>query len=373
LRIGVIRDVPTDIDDETAKKHLVSQSKIIEVNRLMLRSTRDGKTELLPSKSLCIKFAGQILPKSVSLFYTRHVVSAFIPKVRICYNCFRSGHISKTCRSKSRCMRCGETPHANPQDCGMLDVPPKCINCGGSHIPTSHDCPMVITQKKIIALAAQDNISLLAAKKKISPGPSSSPGQDVRFDFNRYPPLNNNSELASQHDDLNSGNRFAVFNSPVGSYAINEEHSYANAIKVNAIRAPPFSSQFFHPSKPTNSSPPNHSLPSPPRNHTWDARNESLIYPNGRPPTADVRNGVFFASQHPASSNSPSGCGDSDPSPLSSSSLPSPPFSAAASGNSNFDFSSLLQTLISFLIQLSSNPSILNDILRLFTRNSPPA
>ncbi|KYN15674.1 hypothetical protein ALC57_12076, partial [Trachymyrmex cornetzi] len=103
LRTGVIRDIPVDLEDETVKRHLISQNKIIEVNRLMRRTTKDGKSEITPSKSLCIKFAGQSLPKYVSLFYTRHAVSTFIPKVRICYNCFRAGHISKSCRGNARC------------------------------------------------------------------------------------------------------------------------------------------------------------------------------------------------------------------------------------------------------------------------------
>ncbi|KYN10138.1 hypothetical protein ALC57_17733 [Trachymyrmex cornetzi] len=122
LRTGVIRDIPVDLEDETVKRYLISQNKIIEVNRLMRRTTKNGKSEITPSKSLCIKFAGQSLPKYVSLFHTRHAVSTFIPKVRICYNCFRAGHISKSCRSNARCMRCGESPHANSQECSMQDL-----------------------------------------------------------------------------------------------------------------------------------------------------------------------------------------------------------------------------------------------------------
>ncbi|KYN27586.1 hypothetical protein ALC57_03021, partial [Trachymyrmex cornetzi] len=135
LRTGVIRDIPVDIDDEIVKRYLVSQNKIIEVNRLMRQTIKDGKSELIPSKFLCIKFSGQMLPKYVSLFHTRHAVSTFIPKVRICYNCFRAGHISKSCRSNARCVRYGEPPHANSQECSMQDVPPRCINCNGSHLP----------------------------------------------------------------------------------------------------------------------------------------------------------------------------------------------------------------------------------------------
>ncbi|KYN44969.1 hypothetical protein ALC56_00621, partial [Trachymyrmex septentrionalis] len=82
--------------------------------------------------SICIKFAGQVLPKHIFLFRTRHVVSTYVPKVRICYNC--SNHISKACRSNARCIFCDKAPHEDAQECSMKDTPHQ---CEGGHLPIS--------------------------------------------------------------------------------------------------------------------------------------------------------------------------------------------------------------------------------------------
>ncbi|KYN23243.1 hypothetical protein ALC57_04339, partial [Trachymyrmex cornetzi] len=187
------------------------------------------------SKSLCIKFASQSLPKYVSLFDTRHAVSTFIPKVRICYNCFRAGHISKSCRSNARCMRCGESPHTNLQECSMHNVPPRCINCNGSHLPTSNECLLVIKQKKIIALAAQENISLVAARKRIS-AEFKTPERDTRFDCTNYPDINRGSEPYSRRTD-SINNRYAVLNSELLSKS--NDHTYASVASTGTRRPSP--------------------------------------------------------------------------------------------------------------------------------------
>ncbi|KYN02593.1 hypothetical protein ALC62_06593 [Cyphomyrmex costatus] len=110
----------------------------------MRRSSKDRKSEIVPSRSVCIKFAGQDLPNFVSLFDTKHAVSCYIPEIRTCYNCYRDGHISKACRSNARCMRYDEAPHPDSNDCSLKDVPPRCINCNKGHLPTSNNCPLVI-------------------------------------------------------------------------------------------------------------------------------------------------------------------------------------------------------------------------------------
>jgi len=60
----------------------------------MRRSNKDRKSEIIPSESMCVKFVGQLLPKYVFLFYIKHAVSVFVPKVRICYNCYKAGHMN---------------------------------------------------------------------------------------------------------------------------------------------------------------------------------------------------------------------------------------------------------------------------------------
>ncbi|KYN12065.1 hypothetical protein ALC57_15774 [Trachymyrmex cornetzi] len=135
----------------------------------MRRSLKDGKVEIVPSRSVCIKFAGQIMPKFVFLFHTKHDVSCYVPKIRICYNCYRVGHISKACRSNARCMRCGEAPHQDDKDCNQKDAPPsppRCINCNGGHLPTSNKCSLIIRQKKDSRVGCSGEHSTLGGQKK---------------------------------------------------------------------------------------------------------------------------------------------------------------------------------------------------------------
>lgn len=284
LRTGVIRDIPTDISEEIIKKYIESPFKVIEVHRLNQRITRDDKSEIVPSKSICIKFAGQTLPKHVFLFCTKHVVTTYIPKVRICY---RAGHISKACRSNARCISCGKAPHENAQECSLRDTSHRCINCEGGHLSTSYVCPLVIRQKKIVSLAACENTPLLSAKRRIvqeSPGVS----PDSRFDYDNYPTLPRVRDEDPQEYPVGN-NRFAVLNTiPVNSSA-NFDHTYANVMTAGKRR-------LYHNNK--NSSAPTQSRFEARVTHnldnSLDPREDILINRNGRLPS-DSPNGLAYA------------------------------------------------------------------------------
>ncbi|KYN12367.1 hypothetical protein ALC57_15482 [Trachymyrmex cornetzi] len=103
LRVRVIQDVLTEIDLESVLRHIeVPSCKILDIQRFNRRTIIDGKTEYIPSKTLRIIFAGQILPHEVFLFKTRREVRPFIPKPRICFACYRIGHVAKVYARASR-------------------------------------------------------------------------------------------------------------------------------------------------------------------------------------------------------------------------------------------------------------------------------
>jgi len=58
---------------------------------------------------------------------------------------------------------------------------PKCINCGGNHLATSHECEEVIKHKmvehKMVTLASAENISIVDAKRFIRTSRSLPPSQ----------------------------------------------------------------------------------------------------------------------------------------------------------------------------------------------------
>jgi len=173
-------------------------------------------TSNLPSRTVCIKFSGQSLPQFVYLCNYRYAVSPFVPKARICFSCFRIGHVGKLCKSRPRCLLCGEDKHPSPEICSRAQAPQACINCSGNHLATSHLCSNVVKHKMILSLASTQNIPYSEAKKSVNLPSynSSSPHiSDPRFDFINYPNTLNSSATSSPLS-FESPNRFLpLFNS----------------------------------------------------------------------------------------------------------------------------------------------------------------
>ncbi|XP_011687037.1 PREDICTED: uncharacterized protein LOC105449478 [Wasmannia auropunctata] len=121
---------------------------------------------------------GQSLPTHVTLFWARHEVHPYIPKARVCYSCYRAGHVSAACRSQPRCIYCGNAPHGNDVICPLKEDTPCCINCSGEHLPVNPKCPLLENQRKILTLSAAQNIPLAEAKKRLNtpPSPTLGPG-----------------------------------------------------------------------------------------------------------------------------------------------------------------------------------------------------
>ncbi|KYN13609.1 hypothetical protein ALC57_14200 [Trachymyrmex cornetzi] len=168
LREGVIQDVPTELQLDYIRRNIKFPGiKILEIFRFNRRITINNKSEYVPSRIHRIKFAGQVLPRVVFLFKTRHEVRPFIPKSRICFKCYRAGHVAKVCKGSPRCLYCGNNVHNEEEPCKGAEVDVFCINCKGSHLSTSKECPVVSRQDNIIKLAAIENISIADARRII--------------------------------------------------------------------------------------------------------------------------------------------------------------------------------------------------------------
>lgn len=202
-RTGIIKNVSTDIEIGTLEKYLESPAKIIEIERLNRRIRVDNDLKSVPSNSISIKFAGQNMPDFVYLFKPRYEVTPFIPKTRICYSCFRIGHVSNSCRSKKRCIYCGKEGHPSGMICPAKELPPICINCGGGHIPTSQECPHITEHRMAQAYAATNSISFIEAKQTIAnkKGPVPDRFVDLRIDINNFPLFNSYIPLGNLTGD----------------------------------------------------------------------------------------------------------------------------------------------------------------------------
>ena len=57
-----------------------------------------------------------------------------------CFNCQSFGHSAKNCRSKQKCLICGES-HSH-EGCPNKEArKPKCANCKGPHVASYKGCP----------------------------------------------------------------------------------------------------------------------------------------------------------------------------------------------------------------------------------------
>ncbi|XP_065090358.1 uncharacterized protein LOC135711412 [Ochlerotatus camptorhynchus] len=57
-----------------------------------------------------------------------------------CTSCLSFGHGTKNCHMKPRCDKCAMA-HSTAICAQAGDTVPKCVNCGGTHLTTTRDCP----------------------------------------------------------------------------------------------------------------------------------------------------------------------------------------------------------------------------------------
>ena len=81
-----------------------------------------------------------------------------------CFNCQSFGHSAKNCRSKQKCLICGES-HSHKGCPNKEARKPKCANCKGPHVASYKGCPeykkqafrqnVLINQKSYAAAVSQ--------------------------------------------------------------------------------------------------------------------------------------------------------------------------------------------------------------------------
>jgi len=67
IRTGIVKDIPQHFDESNLLQFFDSPFKVIEVKRLNRRMKINGETKYIPSRTVCLKFAGQTLPKYIFL------------------------------------------------------------------------------------------------------------------------------------------------------------------------------------------------------------------------------------------------------------------------------------------------------------------
>ena len=139
-----VKGVPTDIT-ETDFKEFLDLNKICYAKAGRLKSKIDGRVlpifqlelsdpaeaEALLSQNLMCNITGIVY--KVEEF--RQPVS-----VRQCFNCHCFGHSAQNCKSKQKCVICGEN-HSHKRCPKKEAKQPKCANCSGPHVASYKGCP----------------------------------------------------------------------------------------------------------------------------------------------------------------------------------------------------------------------------------------
>ncbi|XP_029672274.1 uncharacterized protein LOC115240948 [Formica exsecta] len=220
-----------------SKKEIVCPYDVVNVRRLNRRALTlsDSGSEsvsYIPSKTVCITFKGQVLPKYIFFCMVRYDVTPFISKVSICSLCLRYGHTSTQCKGHPRCSHCAERSHEEGFSCPRINSPPSCANCKGPHNSKDLSCPERLIQRQIRELAATKNIPLIEARRLIRSN-NSGLGTNPQFDFSNFPVLN------EPYSPLSPASSPNIPTSSTTSFPF----SFADTVKY-----PPTSSSSFSPS-----------------------------------------------------------------------------------------------------------------------------
>ena len=176
----VVKGVPTDITVSEFKEFL-DLNKISYAKAERLKSKKDGR--VLPIFQLEITNpaeAESLLSQNLACNVTGIVykMEEFRAPISVmqCYNCQCFGPSAKTCRSKQKCLICGEN-HSHKGCPSRESRKPTSANCNGPHVASYKGCPeykkqvfrqhVVNNQKSYASVVSQNTLS--QQKKPIRP------------------------------------------------------------------------------------------------------------------------------------------------------------------------------------------------------------
>lgn len=87
-------------------------------------------------------------------------VRSFVEAVRQCFNCYKFGHVKAGCRTKQRCILCGEERMH-----GRCEKSLRCANCGEAYKSTDRRCSVYQYNMELKKVMAENNVSLREAEE----------------------------------------------------------------------------------------------------------------------------------------------------------------------------------------------------------------
>lgn len=136
-----VRGVPPAFEEEEMLENMEADSPILKVQRLK-RLGRDK--QLFDTYNIKVTVEGEEVPNRVRIYGCSFRAELYIFPIRQCQNCWRYGHRSKHCTSRTRCASCGGSHNES-----ACDKEARCPNCKGGHKAGDPSCPELQRHKKI--------------------------------------------------------------------------------------------------------------------------------------------------------------------------------------------------------------------------------
>jgi hypothetical protein len=125
--VGVLRDVPLDMNMQSLFEMIDENEKVLKVERIYRKARKEVDLDTTfrrrqsdeknfnfePTYSVKVTFKAPVLPKEISMTFFKEKVHVFIGVTRQCQNCLRFGHTRFQCKSRIRCEYCGENHSSN--------------------------------------------------------------------------------------------------------------------------------------------------------------------------------------------------------------------------------------------------------------------
>ena len=118
------------------------------------------------SQHIKIEFVGE-MPDYIFLGSERFEVHPYVEEVIQCFNCQKTGHIAKNCKSITVCGFCSKKGHRKSDKVCRTSVP-CCANCQGSHPTSYRGCVSFKREKLAKNIQAKDRTSIFEARKLAS-------------------------------------------------------------------------------------------------------------------------------------------------------------------------------------------------------------
>lgn len=174
---GIIKDWPKGIPELFGA--LDSRNNILKMERMKKRiwDKDANKMKYIASDNIIVTFKGKDLTDYVSIYNKGgHLrVRPYVEAVKLCYNCYKYGHLKNLCKSKAKCPICNDDFH------GECNKAPLCGNCGEGHRANYRGCIEFQRNKDMNIIMAHNNCSYFEAIKLVE-----GREMDIPINYDRY-------------------------------------------------------------------------------------------------------------------------------------------------------------------------------------------